>query len=84
MNEASFTGFFRTLLTIIVVWWVVRFLVKAYIVWNATQKSRSTFHQTKPDPRVKGEVRIERLDKNDPRSPGYQGPVEDADYEEVK
>ena len=84
MNEASFSGFFRVLLTIIVVWWIVRFLIKAYIVWNATHKARNTFQQAAPDPRVKGEVRIEKLDKNDPRNTKHGGTIEDADYEEVK
>ena len=83
MNEASVSGFLRALLTFLVVWWIVRFLVKLYIVSRAARNARNTFQQAAPDPRVKGEVRIEKLDKDDPRYTA-RGTIEDADYEEVK
>jgi len=90
MNEASFSGFFRAVLTIIVAWVVIRILIRLYLLWQASQRARGTFHQATPDPRAKGEVRIEPayraggpLDKND-GSPRQTGPIEDADYEEVK
>lgn len=81
-NEASFTGFLRTLLTILVVWWVVRFLIRLYMAQRAADHLRKHSQQGPPDHRAKGEVRIERAD--DPRSTGNRGRVEDADYEEIK
>lgn len=81
-NEASFTGFLRTLLTILVVWWVVRFLIRLYLAQRAVDQMRKHTQQGPPDGREKGEVRIERAD--DPRSTGNRGRVEDADYEEIK
>jgi flagellar biosynthesis/type III secretory pathway M-ring protein FliF/YscJ len=81
MNEASFTGFLKTLLTILVVWWVVRFLIRLYMAQRAADNARKHVQPGPPDNRAKGEVRIERVD--DPRS-GGRGRIEDADYEELK
>lgn len=82
MNEASFTGFFRTVLTLVVAWFIIRLLIRLFVVYQASQRARGPFQQAPPDLRPKGDVRIERPDKNNPRNTG--GTIEDADYEEVK
>lgn len=76
--EASFTGTFRIILILLVVWWVLRFFVRMQ-----QPKKGSTQQSTGPQ-RPKGEVRIENVPKHDSSSIPQDGSVTDADFEEIK
>lgn len=75
MEEASLSGTIRTILVLLVIWLVIRLLTRRR---TGGRPGRTTAEQ-----RPKGHVRIERPD--DPGGPARgQGPVEDADFEEVR
>lgn len=73
----SAAGTFRLILILLIVFLVLRMIARAR---QAPGTSQRGFTFTRPDVRGKGEVRIER--PGDERRGG--GPVEDADFEEVK
>jgi hypothetical protein len=74
----SANGTLRTILVLVIVWLILR----------AWMRSRQPIggkppgtHWSTPDHRPKGEVRIERTEGT---QRARQGPVEDADFEEIK
>ena len=71
----SFSGTFRLILILLIVLLILRILSR-----SGKGNSGGT-NWGKPDDRSKGEVRIERAGDEQRRG---QGPVEDADFEEVK
>lgn len=74
----SATGTLRLILVLTIVW----LLLRAYVRSREPSASKpSGTHWSAPDARVKGEVRIERTDAPPRARPG---PVEDADFEEIK
>lgn len=73
----SFTGTLRLILILLIIWLVLRMIMRAR---GGGQPPAGT-HWAPNDGRAKGEVRIERPADRPPRP---QGPVEDADFEEVK
>jgi hypothetical protein len=80
--EASFAGTIRTILILLIIWWVLRLLMRA----GKKRGGRPPGTQWTDDPnRPKGEIRIENLkdDKRDKdQKPG--GNITDADFEELK
>lgn len=73
--EASFTGTFRMILVLLALWVVVR--------WFLRQQGGGRRSPARPEPRPKGDVRIE----NAPRHEGIpmdQDRIVDADFEEIK
>jgi hypothetical protein len=73
----SFWGTLRLILILLVVWLVLRMLLRSR---TKAQPPGGT-HWAQNDGRPRGDVRIERP-ADGPGRP--QGPVEDADFEEVK
>lgn len=73
----SGSGTLRTILVLLILWLLLRAYLRSRL--PAGGAPRGT-HFTQPDQRPKGEVRIERTDGPTRR----QGPVEDADFEEIK
>ncbi len=74
----SANGTLRTILVLLIVWLLLR-------AWMRSRRpphgGPPGTHWSAPDHRAKGEVRIERTE---PVRGPHQGPVEDADYEEIK
>ena len=68
---------FRTVLVLLVVWLLLRAFMKSR--QPSAGVPRGT-HFSQPDSRAKGDVRIERPE---PGRRAQQGPVEDADFEEI-
>jgi hypothetical protein len=68
-------GTVRTILVLMIVWLLLR-------AWSRARQTPAARPGTGPQ-RPKGEVRIERIDTRDASRPGH-GPVEDADFEEIK
>jgi hypothetical protein len=78
VTEASLNGTVRTILTLVVVWWVLR-LVLRYMNGRNTPPAQRTNEPQRPQ----GDVRIER--PSDGRSTGRpSGTIVDADFEEIK
>jgi hypothetical protein len=73
----SGSGMLRTILVLIIVWLILRAYLRSQ---QRTNAPRGT-HFSQADQRAKGEVRIERPDAGKRM---HQGPVEDADFEEIK
>lgn len=73
----SGTGTLRLILILLILWLLMRAWVKSR---TAGGKPPGT-HWTTPEHRPKGEVRIERPETV---KRAQQGPVEDADFEEIK
>ncbi len=71
-------GTLRIILVLAIVWLLLRALMRSREPMSG--KPPGT-HWSTPDPRPKGEVRIERAE---PGKRAQQGPVEDADFEEIK
>ncbi|MBL0045093.1 MAG: hypothetical protein IPP33_12085 [Flavobacteriales bacterium] len=69
---------FRTVLVLLVVWLLLRAFMKSKQPSSGVPRGT---HFSQPDNRPKGEVRIERPE---PGRRAQQGPVEDADFEEIK
>ncbi len=82
--EASLSGTFRTILVLVIVWWLLRFFLRM----QAARRAGSTFSDPSAanDRRAPGEVRIEQTPLNGrPRQGGRSGPdIIDVDFEEVK
>ena len=74
----SLQGTFRTVLVLVAVWVVLRFIMRFA---GASRNARGSYRQAPPDEREPGDVRIERPDRKGGRSNGPD--VVDADYEEV-
>lgn len=74
----SLQGTFRTVLVLVAVWVVLRFIMRFA---GASRNARGSFRQAPPDGREPGDVRIERPDRKGGRTNGPD--VVDADYEEV-
>jgi ABC-type transport system involved in cytochrome bd biosynthesis fused ATPase/permease subunit len=72
-------GSLRVILVLLIVWQVLRIFSR---VQQQRQAERAG-HPAPPDGRSKGEVRIERVDPAS-RSGQRTGPVEDADFEEIR
>lgn len=81
MEEASFTGTLRTVLVLLIVWLAIRLVAR----WlqPSDKNSRRRMGWSRPDGRKPGDVRIEEPSKKG-GSQGGDGPVEDADFEEVR
>lgn len=76
--EASFNGTLRTILVLVIAWWVLRLIVRYQRAHQAPPP-----HTTHTPQRPQGDVRIERADER--QGPGRQGgPIVDADFEEIK
>ncbi len=78
--DASFNGTLRTIVILLIIWWVLRSLLKMGQRSGAPKWRNFTNGPARP----KGDVRIERL--NDEKRDGGrpQGNITDADFEEVK
>lgn len=75
----SFTGTTRAILVLVLLWIVLRMIMR----WRQRRVGGAGHvHHAPPDGRQKGDVRIER--PGDGGMPRSQGPVEDADFEEVR
>lgn len=74
----SATGTLRLILVLTILWLLLRAFMKSRE--PSASKPPGT-HWSEPDVRAKGEVRIERTDATPRARPG---PVEDADFEEIK
>lgn len=70
---ASLTGTLRIIALLVLVWVVLGFL-----------RNRFGGRRKGAPPRKPGDVRIEYTRENDRRGKGPDGPVSDADFEEVK
>ncbi len=79
--EASFNGTLRTILILLIIWWVLRLILRSGRKSGGKINARWTDDPNRP----KGEVRIERL-KDDERDKGNKpnGTITDADFEELK
>lgn len=76
--EASLNGTLRTILVLVIVWWVLRMVLRY-------QRSRGTGPARGGAPqRPKGDVRIERPGAADHPERPTSGNVTDADFEEIK
>jgi hypothetical protein len=73
----SGNGTLRTILVLLIVW----LLLRAWARSRQRQAPAQGAHWGRPDGRRPGEVRIERPEQG---RPGHQGPVQDAEFEEIK
>ena len=81
--EASFNGTVRTILILLVIWLVLRMVMRSRQASAGPGPFQQGGFRTQQEQRPKGEVRIERVDptaRSTSRSPGT---VQDADFEEV-
>lgn len=76
--EASFNGTLRTILVLVVLWWVLRMFLRYQ---NA--RKAPPVHRTNEPQRPPGEVRIERPADNDRSPNSSHGSIVDADFEEM-
>lgn len=76
--EASFNGTLRTILVLVVAWWVLRLIVR----YQRAHQAPPT-HTTNTPQRPRGDVRIERTDERHGRT-RQGGSIVDADFEEIK
>jgi hypothetical protein len=74
----SGNGTLRTILVLLVIWLLLRAYMRSRQPRSGPPKGT---HWSAPDQRARGEVRIER-DEQPGRS--HHGPVQDADFEEIK
>jgi hypothetical protein len=78
--EASFNGTLRMIVILLIIWWVLRSLLKLGQRSGAPKWMSWTNDTSRP----KGDIRIERL-KDEKRNGGSsKGNITDADFEEVK
>ncbi|MBL7982473.1 MAG: hypothetical protein JNL52_11775 [Flavobacteriales bacterium] len=82
--EASLSGTFRTILVLVIVWWLLRFFLRMQAARQSGNSSRNTY--AGQDRRAPGEVRIEQAPNNArPTQAKHSGPdIIDVDFEEVK
>ena len=71
LQEASFRGTFQTILVLVVVWWVLRMVLRA----QAAKVKQGPAQPLRP----KGDVRIERA----PSRAATDERIIDADFEEI-
>jgi hypothetical protein len=77
----SFTGTLRAILVLLIIWLVLRMIMRGRS--GQPGPARRSFKWGRPDDRKPGDVRIEKPGKADPARRD-QGPVEDADFEEIR
>ena len=75
----SFTGTLRLVLILLILWILLRMFIRAQE--GSPTKGRGS-NWARPDQRPKGDVRIEKA--GDERASRDRGPVEDADFEEIR
>lgn len=73
-------GSLRVILILVIVWQVLRIIVRVH----RERQGGNVPGQQRPPARPKGEVRIERLDRPTDNDRPSQGPVEDVDFEEIR
>jgi hypothetical protein len=78
--EASFQGTLRTILVLLIIWWVLRILLRKGRAGTGRGPARWTNDPVRP----KGDVRIERTEERTDRPPNKDGSITDADFEELK
>lgn len=80
--EASFSGTFRTILVLVIIWWVLRLLLRR----QAARGPQGPQQRTATDHRRPGDVRIEPSSLGGRSRPddGTRSNIIDADFEEVK
>ncbi|MBK9417126.1 MAG: hypothetical protein IPN62_07450 [Flavobacteriales bacterium] len=76
--EASFSGTFRTIIILVVIWMVLRWFMRKHGSGHAMDTGSSA-----PD-RRRGDVRIENVPPSRPSAPRSGGTIIDADFEEIK
>lgn len=78
MYLLSVNGTLRTIVILLIIWWVVRWWMRLRSKGQGTRQR----HWVSDDRRPKGDVRIEQVERPKPRpeDPG----VEDAEYEVIK
>ncbi len=75
------SGTLRTIIILLIIWWVLRLLMRA----GKQRKGAGGMRWTNETGRPKGDVRIERLkDEKRDKDRGTGGNVTDADFEELK
>ena len=85
MIEASFSGTFRTVLVLLIVWWLLRFFLRLGAQRQAQRGGPGdSVRRTHGSPRAPGEVRVERTGQEKDRGPGHGPVIIDADFEEIK
>ena len=85
MIEASLNGTFRTILVLLIVWWLLRFFLRMSAQRQAHRHGTGGGAQrTNEVPRAPGEVRVERTAQDKHRMPGHGPVIIDADFEEIK
>lgn len=77
--EASFNGTLRTILVLVILWWVLRMFLRYQNARKAPPARRTNESQ-----RPAGEVRIERPAEDHRSSNTSRGTIVDADFEEIK
>ncbi|MEZ4808463.1 MAG: hypothetical protein R2815_13450 [Flavobacteriales bacterium] len=84
MMEASFNGTIRTILVLVAAWFVIRLVMRSRQGESRGERRTDEHSDPQADRRAKGDVRVERIDgKGDvPERP--IGPVEDAEFEELR
>jgi hypothetical protein len=85
MIEASLNGTFRTILVLLIVWWLLRFFLRMSAQRQVHRPAPGGGAQrTNEVPRAPGEVRVERTAQDKGRAPGHGPVIIDADFEEIK
>jgi len=74
----SATGTLRAILVLVIIWQVLRIVARMQ-----AERSAPGFHRAPPDPRQRGEVRIEQAERPGRTGQG-SGTVVDADFEEIR
>lgn len=79
--HASVTGTLRIIALLLLIWVLLRLLRQRF---GGGGPRKRDARWVPPEERPKGEVRIERVARNDKGRNGGDPPVSDADFEEVK
>ncbi|MBL8001538.1 MAG: hypothetical protein JNL05_06215 [Flavobacteriales bacterium] len=74
----SAMGTLRAILVLVIVWQVLRIIARVQ-----AERRSGAYHHAPPDPRSKGEVRIEKADRSG-RPGSTPGSIVDADFEEIR
>ncbi len=82
--EASFSGTFRTILVLLLVWWGLRMILRMNAQRQAHRSGAGGATQQPHVPRPPGDVRVERTGQEQNRPPGHGPVIIDADFEEIK
>lgn len=75
--EASFNGTLRTILVLVVLWWLLRLALR-----QQGRRSEQPGHMTNEPVRPRGEVRVEDAARS--AASDRQSRIIDADFEEIK